>query len=1322
MKTKVIILFIVMALNLCVVAQDVKDWWNDVTVCEVNKLAPRTNVIPYEDEGEISELKYMASPYYRCLNGYWKFNWVESPTDKIVDFYKEGFDVSSWDSIPVPGNWEMNGFGVPVYVNQKNEFPSDQPNAPTKYNPVGSYVHTFIVPQEWEGRKVYINFGAVKSAFYLWINGQFVGYSEDSKTQAEFDITPYLKEGENKLAVEAYRFSDGSYLECQDFWRMSGITRDVFIYSKPDVNIFDFFVKAGLDSNYEKGIFNLSLDINYDKIPSKLLVEVDVISNQGNKTNVKKSFNKVLKKGDITEAIVSEGHFVLNFNETFEEVDAWSAETPYLYDMIIRLKDKKGKVIEVVGTKIGFRTSEVKDGQLKVNGKAIVVKGVNRHEHDAFTGQCVSRESMEKDIQLMLANNINTIRTAHYPNDIYLYELCDKYGLYVIDEANNESHAQGYEEASLAKDPRWITAFKYRCNNMVGRDKNHPSIIIWSLGNECGNGVCMYEAYDMVKKLDETRPVINERSLYDSNNDIIGIMYAGQSYIEQYAHNQLDEDKRDTLNRPFIMVEYLHAMGNSCGGMQDYWDIINKYDCLQGGCIWDWVDQSIAVYDEEKGIKWFAAGGDLGELEGIVDDDSFCCNGLVTSERVPHKHLDEVKKIYQNINVEAIDINNGRFKINNNFIFRNLDEFECSYVIYSNKNKIQSKTLQLEVAPGESKEISIAIPRPSVADGNQHKNAKNEFFIEFSFKDKRGNKLFEAGTEVAYDVFKLNIPSPEGAPLTDIPAVNLELKDLHLSSNDLGNIVVSNENFTFTFSTEKGLPTSFIYKGEEMLAGEIRPNFWRAPTLNDDVDGNALPKWLNANLNELTIKPVAFHADKIDNSRAFIRMNLELVNSRDEVIIVVEQVYEINGYGDVIISNNITPNNIVKTFPKIGTQMLLPKQYDRVRYFGKDTENYPDRNSSGKINVYERDAKDMFELHVEPQDNGNHSETRWLAVTDKDGRGFFVTGTELFNFSIYEYSDENLSTAERINEMIKSDYWTLNIDHKQAPLGTATCGPGALEKYLVKNRRYEYTIRLRPFVKADISDEQLYEQNVFSAFSMVSTPKYNTDSKRFDAPMKVSLRCDNPNAKIYYTIDGTEPTQKSKLYTKPFTIEESVTVKAKAFAKDCLPSFTMIEDFKRIEIKTTTFVNKPHANYCKNAELALMDGKKGVAGNWQEHWLGFYGDDAELTIELNRPLDMKYVFVGIGVSSNDWVLAPKDIKVSVSQDGKNFSEPVRVEYPVYSGPVDRKRREDGRAIVNAKGVRYIRIMAENYGTLPEWHDFAGEKSWIMLDEISIDKK
>lgn len=1310
MRVKSIVLLIIMALSINVKAQEIADWWNDVTVCEVNRVSPRTNVIPYEDEKGIYNLDYRQSPYYQCLNGEWKFNWVEKPADKPQGFYATSYDVSSWKTIPVPGNWELNGYGIPVYINQRNEFPSNQPYAPTEYNPVGCYVHNFNVPEEWNGRNIYINFGAVKSAFYLWINGQFVGYSEDAKTPAEFDITPYVTNGNNTLAVEAYRFSDGSYLECQDYWRLSGITRDVILYSKPKTNVFDFFVKAGLDYNYSKGIFEIFIDLNYDtkKIPSKLNLEVEIHSDKNAKFPVNKLYLEELKKSDLIAQQTEEGHSTIRIKKVIDRVEPWSAEKPNLYDMTIRLKDKKGKIIEIVGSKIGFRTTEVKDGQLKVNGKPILIKGVNRHEHDGYTGQYVTRETMEKDIQLMLQNNINTVRTSHYPDDIYWYELCDKYGLYVIDEANNESHAQGYGEKSLAKDERWVNAFKFRCRNMVERDKNHPSIIIWSLGNECGNGICMYESYEWVKKRDNTRPVINERSIYDYNNDIIGLMYSSVNYLERFV-----EEKLDSLGRPFIMVEYLHAMGNSCGGMQDYWDMINKHDQLQGGCIWDWCDQSIIQIDKEKGVKWYAAGGDLGALEGIGNDDSFCCNGLVTSDRKPHHHLDEVKKIYQNINVKPIDISNGIFEVKNNFFFRRTNEFECSYTIYTNEKRLQTNKLDLNIAPGLSQKINISIPKPKINAEEPEKYANVEYFIEFSFKEKNGNEMRPAGTEIAYDVFKLDVPTSNGVLLSDIPNVELIIK-----SSD--SIIVYNNDFSLSFSIEKGLPTSFIYKGQQMLAGDIKPNFWRAPTLNDDVDRNALPKWLNANLNELTIKPVYFHADKLDESHAIVTFVLEHLNKNGEVIITTEHVYEINGNADVIISNNIQASNVVTNFPKIGTQLLMPLKYNKVRYFGKDTENYPDRNSSGKINVYERNNKDLFELHEEPQDNANHSETRWLAVTDKNGNGLFISSDEHFNFSIYQYSDENLSTAERINQMELAKFWTVNVDYKQAPLGTATCGPGVLDKYIIKNDRYEYTIRLRPFQKNDITADKLYKQDVFTSFNKVETPTITTNLDRFDKPMNVTISCDDPKAKIYYTLDGSLPTNKSKLYTKPFTIDNSAVIKAKAFNGNKVSSFTIEKDFKFLIISDTKYVEDPHVNYSKNKETALMDSKKGVVGNWSEDWIGFYGKDAEFTIELSKPTDINKLFVGYAINPNEWVLMPKEISIATSNDGENFTEFVKASSPVYVNSNDVKRREEARAVLNVKDVKYIKVKVETYKQLPDWHDYAGEDAWIMLDEIRIE--
>ena len=472
-------------------------------------------------------------------------------------------------------------------------------------------------------------------------------------------------------------------------------------------------------------------------------------------------------------------------------------------------------------------------------------------------------------------------------------------------------------------------------------------------------------------------------------------------------------------------------------------------------------------------------------------------------------------------------------------------------------------------------------------------------------------------------------------------------------------------------------------------------------------------------MNDLTIVPTHIKADRVGNSKVVVTVLLDFNNDNGETILSTEQVYEINGFGDVVISNNIQPNQVVTTFPKIGTQLLMPLQYNKVRYFGKDTENYPDRNSSGKIRLYERNAKDLFELHEEPQDNGNHSDTRWFAVTNTEGNGMFFTSDEYFNFSIYQYSDENLSVAERINQMELTDYWTVNVDYKQAPLGTATCGPGALRKYLIKNENYEYTIRLRPFTAKE-KDERLYQQDVIGEFTQVATPEITTDLERFDKKMKVILSCADVNAKIYYTLDGSEPTQKSKLYTKPFSINETTTVKAKAFVAKKISSFTTKKHYERIIIAGTQFVNEPNKSYCRNQETVLMDGRKGIAGNWGEGWLGFNGEGSEFTIELSQATDIHYLYVGCGICPNDWVLIPASVNVAVSVDGQNFTDFVKADFPVYNNnSMEVRRRDDARATIDFKGVKYIKVKVDNVGKLPEWHPYAGENAWIMIDEITI---
>ena len=1282
--------------------------WNDVNIYEINRLYPRTNVVPVGEE------------WSQCLNGDWKFNWVDSPSKAPADFYKVGFDASNWKTIKVPANWELNGYGTPIYVNVDNEFrPNEPPFAPTVDNPVGCYLTEFEIPESWKDRLTFINFGAVKSAYYLWVNGQFVGFTEDAKTNAEFDLTPFVKVGKNTLAVKVYRFSNGSYFECQDFWRISGIERDVMLYSKPTLNVYDYEIHAGLDKSYQNGTFSIKVKLqsNTNKIQKNSSLIVGAYEGQevnGFPENILFTLTKPIN--ELAFAQAEDGYYYADAelsvdSDEIGKVLPWSAESPNLYQLRMSLTDKKGKSIEKLTSSFGFRTSEIKEGKLLINGQYVLIKGVNRHEHDPYTGHVISRESMERDIALMKQMNINTVRTCHYPDDPYWYELCDKYGLYVWDEANCESHAQGYGERSLAKDPQYRDMIWSRSRNMLERDKNHPSVIMWSMGNECGNGVNFEYTYDWLKNRDKTRPVTYERAIYDRNTDVIGLMYASPKYLQRFVDEGLD-----SLHRPFIMVEYCHAMGNSMGGLNDYWDVIEANEQLQGGCIWDWVDQSFIQHDKEKDVDWLAVGGDFGHAYGVGDDDAFCANGVVSSDRRPHHHAAEVKKVYQPIKFTAKDLTWGKFEAKNWLSFTNASAFYCDYEIFSAEKSLMKDKIDLDIEPFDTQEINIERLRI-------YGNPGEEFFIRFSVKTKKDQPFMPAGTEIAYDEFKLEWPS---APLEPL------VKEKPVQFNS-GSASVYNDDFSVVFDKETGGISSFVFKGEELLKGEIHDNFWRAPTLNDEVDSWALPRWKKAGLQHLTAKTGGLHFERLDANTVSVNAAVEYYDGMGQLQIVVNKVYLIDGECNVSISNRVEPMETVTSFPKIGMQFRLPLDYNFLTYFGKGTENYPDRNASGKIDLYQMSASDalnLMEQHVVPQDNGNHAETRWLVLSSLERwNRLYVTMSEPFNFSIYNYDDDNLSAARRINQLEATDFLTVNVDYKQAPIGTATCGPGVDEKYVLKNQVYEYTVLLCAFDTKAEDPIELYRYQLPNADSiMVPMPEIKAmmagkeDFRMFNRPLTISMTCADPDAEIRYTTDGSDPTEKSSLYKSSFVILKTCTIKAKAFKKGSVPSFVALRQFNRLNIKNTTFVNPPAGRYGKDADIALMDGKKGMPGDYSTDWLGFEGVDMEATIELAVPTDISTMRIGICHEPNDWVVWPKGVWVSFSKNGEDFTDWQRAELPVFDRPDKMKGfgRIEARVRVNVKQAKFVRVKVENQGVLPEWHPYAGEKAWIMVDEVEVE--
>ena len=1203
--------------------------WNDVNIYEINKVYPRINVIPVGEE------------WSNCLNGDWKFYWVDSPSKAPDGFYKTDFDVSGWNTIKVPANWEINGYGTPIYVNVDNEFrPNNPPYAPTVDNPVGCYVTEFEIPKNWRNRQVYINFGAVKSAYYLWINGQFVGYTEDAKTNSEFDITQYVHQGTNQLAMKVYRFSNGSYFECQDFWRLSGIERDVMLYSKPAVNVADYEVHAGLDKNYQNGTF--SIDITIDNPTGKEVKYGELVVEIYDNENELLSLKKPLKES------VGKNHLALG--HSIPGIEPWSAERPKLYDLSIKILDRKGKEMEHLQNHIGFRTSEIKDGKLMINGQYVLIKGVNRHEHDPYTGHVISHVSMEKDIAMMKQMNINTVRTCHYPDDPYWYELCDRYGLYVWDEANCESHAQGYGEKSLAKDPQYRDMIWSRNRNMLERDKNHPSVIMWSMGNECGNGVNFEYTYDWMKDRDPSRPVTYERAIYDRNTDVIGLMYASPKYLQRFVDEGLD-----SLYRPFIMVEYCHAMGNSMGGLQDYWDVIEANEQLQGGCIWDWVDQSFIVDDNGQLVKTsnlqtltsnlsYAVGGDFGHAYGVGDDDAFCANGVVSSDRTPHHHAAEVKKVYQPFKFKPVDVTNGIFELTNWYSFTNLLSFEVSYQIYTNERIIHEEMLEMDLKPFETKHFNIQRFRTYGRPGE-------EFFVRFSVKTKEINTIVPKGTEIAYDCFKLDYPSQE-------MSLKENQGEVKVYPTDDGTLTIQGKDFRLKLDERTGLLTSYIFDGQKIINDYLKPNFWRAPTLNDDVDRHGSLVWKQAGLDRLKAERQSTETKTLDDGRLQIHQTIHLKDLLGNLQIIVNQFYIISGDGEIALATRAEMVGDVTYVPKVGLQMHLPKGYQNLTYFGKDAENYPDRNAAGTFGVYSMNALDLFEQHVVPQDNGNHSDVRWMAIeSPKNPIGLMVTSPKPFNFSLYPYSDENLTKVHRINQLEEADFMTLNVDALQSGLGTATCGPDTDEKYLLNEKYYEYVVSLRPYPVGKQDPAELYHDAVPSFDTLFAATPFSYPQYEMPLP------------------------------------------------------------------KNTTFVNEPAPSYSKYKETALMDGKKGIVGGYYwDNWLGFNGVDMEATIELADPRDIHMVRIGVAHKPDSWVVWPKAVKIAFSKDGKTYTDWQRAELPDYdpSDPMHSMGRVEARANVNEKKVKFLKVNVENQGVLPRWHPNAGEKAWIMVDEVKVE--
>ncbi|RPJ01526.1 MAG: DUF4981 domain-containing protein [Candidatus Aminicenantes bacterium] len=1018
-----------------------EDWENPAAV-RAGAEAPRATFVPFPDSASALRLSPKESPRYLSLNGPWKFHWSPRPADRPLDFWKPSTDVSGWKETPVPSNWTSQGFDIPIYVNSSYEFARNPkpPYVPHDHNPVGSYRRTFTVPAEWAGMDVYLHFGAVKSFFYVWVNGEKLGFSKDSKTPAEWNITKLVKPGENILAAEVYRWSDGSYLECQDFWRLAGIERDVYLYAAPKVRIRDYEVKAGLDTGYRNGRLNVTVELAgiAAKDASVGTVGLSLFDPSG---------RRVLSAKDLAVAEPDDaGPAVFHFEANVAAVRRWSAETPELYRLVLELRDASGKAIEAVTSKIGFRTSEIKDGHLLVNGAAVLLKGVNRHEHDPATGHVISEESMRRDIELMKQSNINAVRTCHYPDDPRWYELCDEYGLYVVDEANIESHGMGYGAASLAKDPAWGPAHIDRVERMVERDKNHPSVIIWSLGNEAGDGVNFEVAYAWLKKRDPSRPVQYERAELRAHTDIFCPMYDSIESMVKYASVK--------QTRPLIQCEYAHSMGNSTGNLQDYWDAIESHDQLQGAFIWDWVDQGFAAKNG-KGESYWAFGGDYGPAD-VPSDGNFCCNGLVGPDRTPHPALFEVKKVYQFVKVAAVDLAAGRIELRNRYDFIGLDRFDLVWDLVADGKVAASGTVaKPAVAPHGSTVVRLPLPRTAPAPGK-------EYFLNVSLRTRESSHGVPKGHVVAAEQFAM--PAAARASLTETsagpaPAVEDGPRFLRVAGGD----------FSIGFDRLTGDLDSFVSGGRELIASGIEPNFWRAPTDNDF--GNQMPRrlavWRQASLYR-DLKSLG--ARESGDGRVTVAVVYGL--SRGLATQTLE--YEIGGDGRIVLRSTLDLSEGAKLpeLPRIGLKMALPAGFDRVHWYGRGPfESYWDRKTAAFVGLYEMTAAEPMP-YVSPQEYGNRTDTRWVAVRDGEGRGLLISGGPVLGFSAHPFWPEDLTQESRGSkhppDIRRRDIVCLTLDHAQMGVGgDDSWGARVHPQYTLPAKDYSFQLTFRPLRPGD---------------------------------------------------------------------------------------------------------------------------------------------------------------------------------------------------------------------------------------------------------------
>ncbi len=1213
-----------------VFSQPNNEWNNQPDVFQVNRLEAHSTLIPYNEESKALDGNRKQSENYYSLNGTWKFNLVKKPALRPQNFYTVDFDDQLWDTISVPANWQLQGFDYPIYTNVTYPWAGYEsvspPAAPTVYNPVGSYRKTITLPNGWEDQPCIIHFDGVESAFYIWVNGNYVGYSEDSYTPAEFDLTSFLHSGENTIAVQVFRWSDGSWLEDQDFIRLSGIFRDVYLYQTPEAHIYDFHYTTDLDDDYEDAQFNFSAHlINKNENSAEgFKVEAQLYDTEN---------NSVLPTPLTMPVTFSEGVADISSSGTVSNPLKWSAEHPNLYTLIISLIDASNNVIEYESCKVGFREFKLEGGTAKLNGQPILFKGVNRHETDPILGRALTREGMIKDILIMKKFNINAVRTSHYPNHPIWIELCDEYGIYLVDETNLESH--GVRDNLPASDPNWTDNCVDRAKSMVERDKNHPSVLFWSLGNEAGSGSNFQVMYNWIHANDPSRLVH-----YEGNSDyadVTSYMYPSVWTVEYYG--------KSGNTKPLILCEYAHAMGNSIGNFYEYWDQFEKYPNLLGGFIWDFVDQSIK---DEKGFEY---GGDWGDSP---NDGNFCANGIVSADRTLQPEIYEVKKVYQNIKMKAVDLQAGQIHIKNWFCFTNLTEYQCTWQLFADTSLIQQGILsetELNIAPQEGKMITIPFTTPELKAGVK-------YWLNISFQTKKDHIWSQAGHEIAAAQFNIPFTNPEIVPTDNYGSENLQMT---LTNEEVN---IENDKVNLTINRNTGVISSYVYNGIQLINQGPVPNFWRAPIDNDR--GNGMPSrcqtWKDASI-QRTLDTLFIDDSNLNNIRIFVYYTLPTREASNGIM-----EYGLLANGELKVTERFCPgNNSLPEIPLIGNTINLPNQFDHFTWYGKGPhENYIDRELAAQTSVYSKTVNDNFFPYIRPQETGNYTGTKWVKLINTEGDGILVIGDD-FEFSALRYTPFEMGSKDHPYELTKDNNTLLNINYRQMGLGgDDSWGAKPHNPFLIlPDQSYKYSYRIVP-VNAS-SNEMELSHIQYAAITGVSIPNIEglTEEEAVQAIIK----------------DGFIPGK--RLLGVGSNTQEGLVIKQQPEAGEEMPEGSVIN--YTISVGPNIAYNKPVTSSTQETNNPDDNGNDGdyssrwcAANNNNNQWwqvdLGEKYDLSSYTIIWEKAEVYKYI-IEVSANNKDWTLA-----VNKRNNTNN-------------NPTDKGN-------ITATDVRYVRItITEN----PSWY-------------------